>query len=125
MEKKEASGLLGCQLRSWHELRQGPRRRVLRNHYFTVLGKLRWVGGLGDRAWENLSAGHATSPGRWLLKPCAFTQARVYPLQSMDQGPASNNQKLLDMYSVILDGSVFFSGKIYASSKGVCDSKNG
>ena len=51
--KRRQVGLLGCQLRLWHELRQGPSRRVLRNHYFTVLGKLRWVGGLGDRTWEN------------------------------------------------------------------------
>lgn len=71
------------------------------------------------------SAEHSTSPGRWLLKPCAFTQAKVYPLQPMGQGPTSYNQKLLDMYSVILDGSVFFSGKIYAFSEGVYDSKNG
>lgn len=71
------------------------------------------------------SAGRAASPGRWLLKPCTFTQARVYPLQSMTQGPASYNQKLLDMYSVILDGSVFFSGKVCAFSEGVYDSKNG
>ena len=51
--KRSQVGWLGCQLRSWHELRQGPKRMVLRNYYFALLGKLRWVGGFGDRAWEN------------------------------------------------------------------------
>ena len=85
------------------------------------------VGGLEDSdGWEALvtglgripSAGLAASPGRWLLKSCAFTQARLYSLQSMDQGPTSDIQELLDMYSSILRGILFWRERSMLLAKG-------
>lgn len=85
------------------------------------------VGALGDSdGWEALVTGLgkipsvelAASPERWLLKSCAFTQVRLYSLQSMDQRPASDIQELLDMCSSIFHGILFWRERSMLLAKG-------